>query len=520
MTESPGSNLLQNWIAGAVARSPRKPWVIAADDGRKVDYAQLRDFVGRFATFLQRRGIGPNDRVALLADNSIEQLLCYLGAMAAGATVCTVHIEMNRNQLGGILDRLKPKLILFQADLRLDEALAAADAPRLAIGRHDTPGAVPLFGDVARCAPSEPPNVAKPEDDAVILFTSGTSAKPKGVVLSFREFLSNIDPLAAGFGITADDRLYDFRPFSWNSAQTLGALAVINAGATLVLAQKFSASRFFQHLRDHDVTIATGNPTTINILLNSGQTAHRDSLPKLRFITSSSAPLLLEEWKRFEQKFGIPVAQGCGASEASWIAAIPGEQRRLGTVGRPFAYHDLAVVDADGVRLPAGEIGYVELGGWPGHPFRYLGDDGDIKIHSRGRFRTGDLGRLDADGFLMLTGREKEQIIRGGAKISPVEIDSYLMQCPDVIEAATVGVPDAVYGEEVVSYVVTRTGAGADAAALLRYCATVLPASKAPKQIVISRASLPKTERGKLDRKALVARWTADGNQAGKSSRE
>jgi long-chain acyl-CoA synthetase len=171
-----------------------------------------------------------------------------------------------------------------------------------------------------------------------------------------------------------------------------------------------------------------------------------------------------------------------------------------------LAYHDLAIVDADGRRLPPGETGYVELGGWPDHPFRYLGDDGAIKIHSRGRFRTGDLGCLDADGFLMLTGREKEQIIRGGAKISPVEIDSYLMQRADVIEAATVGVPDAVYGEEVVSYVVTRPGTPVDADELLRYCASVLPAFKAPKQIVIS-ASLPKTERGKLDRKALAQIW-------------
>ena len=274
-----------------------------------------------------------------------------------------------------------------------------------------------------------------------------------------------------------------------------------------MLAEKFSASRFFQHLREHAITVATGNPTTINILLNSEQTAHRDGLPKLRYITSSSAPLLLEEWKRFEQKFGIPVAQGCGASEASWIAAIPGEQRRLGTVGKPLAYHDLAIVDADGRRLPPGEIGYVELGGLPDHPFRYLGDDGEIKIHSRDRYRTGDLGRLDADGFLMLTGREKEQIIRGGAKISPVEINSYLMQRADIIEAATVGVPDAIYGEEVVSYVVTRPGAGVDAAELLRYCATVLPAFKAPKQIVISSSALPKTERGKLDRKALAEKW-------------
>ena len=147
-----------------------------------------------------------------------------------------------------------------------------------------------------------------------------------------------------------------------------------------------------------------------------------------------------------------------------------------------------------------------KLGGLADHPFRYLAEDGEIKVHSRGRIRTGDLGCLDADGFLMLTGREKELIIRGGAKISPVEIDSCLMQRAEVIEAATVGVPDAIYGEEVVSYVVARPGATLDTEELLRYCAAALPAFKAPKQIVLTSA-LPKTERGKLDRKALAERW-------------
>ncbi len=506
-----GSNLLQDWIARAAERAPDKTWVVSADDGRTVSYGALRDVVGRFATLLRERDIGPNDRVALLANNSIEQLLCYFGVMAAGATICTVHVEMNRNQLGSIFERLKPKLILYQDGLQLDDVLDGATAPRLQLGRWDAPETGTLFGEVLCCLPGETATPARPEDDAIILFTSGTSAKPKGVILNFREYLLNIDPLAEGFGITAADRLYDFRPFSWNSAQTLGALTVVNRGATLVLAEKFSASRFFQHVRDHGVTIATGNPTTINILLNSEQTAHHDNLPKLRFMTSSSAPLLLEEWKRFEQKFGIPVAQGCGASEVSWIAAIPGEARRLGRVGRPLAYHDLAIVDAEGRRLPAGEIGYVELGGLGDHAYRYLGEDGEVKTHSRGRFRTGDLGSLDADGYLTLTGREKELIIRGGAKISPVEIDSCLMQCAEVIEAATVGVPDAVYGEEVVSYVVARPGAAIDAAALLRYCAKMLPAFKAPKQIVLS-SSLPKTERGKLDRRALAERWRRETN--------
>ena len=167
-------------------------------------------------------------------------------------------------------------------------------------------------------------------------------------MLSYREHLSNIDPTADGFGITADDRLYDFRSFNWASAQLLGALVPVNRGATLVMAQKFSASRFFPHLREHRVTVAAGNPTTINILLNGDGDAHRDNLPSLRFLTSSSAPLTVEEWRRFEQRFGIPIAQGYGSSETGWIAAIPGETRRHGTVGRPFPYHDVAIVDGNG----------------------------------------------------------------------------------------------------------------------------------------------------------------------------
>ncbi len=503
-----GSNLLRNWIERVARSNPNKPWVISAEDGRSVSYGQLLDTVGQFAAFLRDRNLGPNDRVALLANNSIEQLLCYLGVMAAGATICTIHVEMNRNQLGNIFERLEPKLVLRQDGLQLDDLPAETSAPQFRLGHFDQPERGTLFDELLNYRSGEPSTPAQRDDDAVILFTSGTSAQPKGVVLSYREFLLNIDPLAEGWGLTADDRLYDFRPFSWNSAQTLSALGGVNRGATLILAEKFSASRYFQHLRDYGVTVATGNPTTINILLNSEQTAHRDSLPKLRFITSSSAPLLLGDWKRFEEKFGIPVSQGCGASEIGWIAACPGERRRLGTVGWPFAYLDLAIVDADGRRLPSGEIGYVELGGWPDLPFRYLGEDGEIKIHSRGRLRTGDLGCFDADGFLMLTGREKEQIIRGGAKISPVEIDSYLMQRADVVEAATVGVPDPIYGEEVVSYVVLRPGVPFDAEDLLRYCATVLPPFKAPKQILFAD-ELPKTERGKLDRKALASRWKA-----------
>jgi acyl-coenzyme A synthetase/AMP-(fatty) acid ligase len=509
MQADAGPNLLRDWIDRAAARDAAKPWIVCADDGRAVSYGQLRNLTGRIATVLAARGIGRNDRVALLANNSVEHLLVYFGVMAYGATICTVHVEMNRNQLDNIFARLAPKLVLHQDGLDLEGLLATVSAPKIRLARWDTAPSDTFFGEAARAEPGGAQCGAAPDDDAVILFTSGTSARPKGVVLNFREHLSNIAPTADGFGLAAGDRVYDFRSFNWASAQLLGALVPVERGATLVMAEKFSASRFFDHVREHRVTVAAGNPTTINFLLNSEQGAHRDNLPSLRFLTSSSAPLTVEEWRRFEQKFGVPVAQGYGSSETGWIAAIPGETRRLGTVGRPLPYHALAIVDADGRRVPPGETGQVEIGGFDGHCYRYLGEDGSVTVACRGRIRTGDLGALDADGFLSLTGREKELIIRGGVNISPVEIDSFLMQRPELIEVATVGVPDAVYGEEVVSYVVARPGASIDEAALLRYCGDGLPAFKAPKRIVLS-ASLPKTERGKLDRRALAERWNRE----------
>ena len=372
---------------------------------------------------------------------------------------------------------------------------------------------MPMPAFTSRLPHCEPTDInlasTRPQDDACILFTSGTSARPKGVVLTFRELLANVEPTADGLGLTVDDRIYDFRSFNWCSAQVLSALAPLSRGATLILGRKFTRSRFFQHVAEHGATIAAGNPTTINMLLNSDDPLNVEALASLRFVISSSAPLLSEDWRRFEQHFGIPVAQSYGCSEIGWIATNPGADRHIGTVGKPARYHKLAIVNDRGQTLPMGDIGHVEVGGFADNDYRYLADDGTIKVHCRGRLRTGDIGFLDADGYLHITGREKDLIIRGGINISPLEIDSILLQRPEIIEVATVGVPDQTYGEEVVSFVVARPGATIDVDDLLRYCGAVLPASKAPKQIVLSN-HLPKTARGKLDRRALAEQWTSD----------
>lgn len=498
---------LRDWIDRAAGRDPDKSYIVCADDGRRITYGEFQRLTRQVGTFLRRQDIGTNGRIALLCENSIEHLACYFGVMGYGATICTIHVEMNRRHFANIFARLKPDVILYQAGLGLEDLMENVPAPHLALGFWDKPQSEDFFGRVARCEPSTAHLATTgARDDAVIFFTSGTDTLPKGVVLSYREHLGNIIPTAAGFGVTTDDLVYDFRSLNWASAQLLGALVPLSCGATLVLARKFSVRGYFQHIREHGATVAAGNPTTINMLLNSETDAHRSNLPSLRFITSSSAPLLLDEWRRFEERFGIPIMQGYGSSETGWIAAQCPEDCRFGTVGKPLGYHQLAIVNAEGERLPAGQIGSVEIGCFAGNEYRYLAEDGSIKVNARERVKTGDLGFLDSDGYLHLTGREKELIIRGGVNISPLEIDSLLMQRADLIEAAAVGVPHEIYGEEVVCYVVPRPGAALNAEELLRYCNATLPAFKAPKQIVFSQ-QLPKNERGKLDRKALVEQW-------------
>jgi acyl-coenzyme A synthetase/AMP-(fatty) acid ligase len=504
-----GPNLLRNWIDCAAERDPDKAYIVSVDDRRSFSYRQLQRLTRQIATFLAEGRIRTNDRIALLASNSIEHLVCYIGVMAYGATICTIHVEMNRGHLAQILLALNPRLVVFDAGLGLDDIVAKTSAPCLPLGSFDHDAHDGFYKSVTDCEPTDI-NLAstRPRDDACVLFTSGTSAHPKGVVLTFRELLSNVEPTADGLGMTGADRIYDFRSFNWCSAQVLSALAPLSRGATLILGKKFTRSRFFQNIADYDATISAGNPTTINMLLNGDDPPKAQALSSLRFVISSSAPLLSEDWRRFEQHFGIPVAQSYGCSEIGWIATNPGAGRHFDSVGKPAPYLKLAIVNDRGQPVPVGEIGQVEVGSFPDNDYRYLADDGTIKIHSRGRLRTGDVGFLDTDGYLHITGREKDLIIRGGINISPLEIDSILMQRPEVSEVATVGIPDRTYGEEVVSFVVARPGVNIDVDDLLRYCGTFLPASKAPKQIVLSK-HLPKSARGKLDRKALAQQWTS-----------
>ncbi|HEY5607549.1 MAG TPA: AMP-binding protein, partial [Alphaproteobacteria bacterium] len=316
-------------IADNARAYPDKPYVVAVDQqNTALSYRELGRMTRRIARFLAARNIAANDRVLLLADNTWEGMALYLGVLARGATVCTPNVEMNAAHLAEIVRALQPRLVLCQDDLALDHLRGETAAEWF--------GFAAFLAALAALPDEALPPVNGRHDHAVIFYTSGTVAKPKGVIYTHETLWCNFDAVAEMIGLRADDRILDFRSHSWISAQEMGLGGPLTRGATVIMARRFSATRYFDWVREHRVNIGVCVPTGINMLLNRPHAARAADMPHLRFMTSSSAPLVVEQWRAFEDLYGVPIAQGYGASECGWIAGAHRDSRRIATVGRPI----------------------------------------------------------------------------------------------------------------------------------------------------------------------------------------
>ena len=499
---------IRDLIADGARTHGNQVYVKSVDQGGKeLTYSQLLDLTNRIAHALEGLGLGPGDRILLLSDNSIEFLLVYLGVLRYGAALATVNIDANREHLAGICRAIDPKLILYEAGHGLDALSREAPGTWKPLGEWQECGSSGLFAELAGFAPDydEPP-LCRPDDAAVIFYTSGTVAKPKGVIYSHRVLFYNFDAVGDWIGLNPGDRILDFRPYSWCSAMEMGLGGPLVRGATVIMARRFSRRRYFEWIAGNGVNVAVCVPTAINRLLSEPVDVRPEDIASLRFVVSSSAPLLEEHWRAFEERYSTRVIQGYGSSEGGWTCGQPVDARKFGTVGKPLKHQLLWIVDPGGERLADGGTGEIVVGGGKQQASGFLSDDGEVEMRDPEPLRTGDLGFIDEDGQVVITGRVKDIIIRGGVNIAPLEIDAALASHPAVAEAATVGVHDRIYGEEIVSYITLKSGTVVSVEELAEHCRGILPEFKTPKEIILAD-SLPKTPRGKLDRKALVAQW-------------
>ena len=514
-----GYRSVLSMIREHAGRAPDQDCLVAIDQHTALTWRQLYRITNKLSAWLHERKIGANDRVLVLTDNSLENLILYFGIQRHGATFCTVNVDINAHHMSEIIDRLSPEIVLWHDALDLADIRKTAPGTWIPFGAADPDGTAAADGGLfealnAYDGDTEPDEVSTMDDAAVICFTSGTTDRPKGVIHSFGNYNAIGAQTAYLWGLTGDDRVLEYRSFSWSSSHQIVLQPLLFGGGCVVFAPKFSFSRLFGWIRDYRITKAIGIPAVVNMLLDRPADEETGSLETLEFMSCSTAPLMEEQHRRFEQTYGIKLIQHYGMSEGGTVAGNHHLARRIGSVGKPGIGQNLVIIDEDGKPAPPGTEGEIEIGG-PQNATAYLNPDGGIEPVRGKRLKTGDLGVLDDDGYLRITGRAKELIIRGGVNIAPLEIDNIVMQHEDVMEVCTIGVPDSIYGEAVVCYAVPRTGRSLSADDIARHCAALLPDFKQPADIIVTE-SIARNARGKVDRNAMKDIWT--GTHPGKAS--
>lgn len=493
-------------------RDPAKIAIVDLDSESAITFGELDQLTTDVAVFLKQHGVTKGSRVLLLSDENLEKLLLWFGIWRLGAVVCPLNIEINEKVLASLAPAVNPALVLYHKDLNVDALVGDHKAPRLRFGAWSAKAAADpqdqVFAALSRGhRAAEVPERNAPEDIACIFCTSGTTSRPKIVVYDHCAYWLNGLSTLEFLGLTADDRTLEYRSFGWNSAQVLSLMPFLEKGLTMHVAKRFSHSRFFEWIRKYGITFSAGVPTVLNMLLHKPLGYTAKDVPTLRLMSCSTAPLTAQQWLQFEEMYGVKLLQMYGMSEAGWVCGNRTYKNRMGTVGVPALHQEFAIVDAAGKPCPPGVEGEVTAGG-PHTAIGYLMDDGTIERIRPNRIKTGDLAIEDEDGFIRVTGRTKDLIIRGGMNIAPVEIDEILLKHPGILEAAAVGVPDPIYGEEVVCYAVAKPGVELTEASVREHCAQFLPPPKMPKQIFIVH-DLPKSDRGKVLRDRLREDWLA-----------
>lgn len=486
--------------------------LVVTADRTTVSYGALATVVDDLAARLRGMGLRRADPVGLVCPNDAEFVVGLLGAARAGLVVAPIDPALPETQMSARIEELGAQAILT-SPLAVGPRSAVARVPawtlRVDVSRAGTATATL---DTAARAVRQSRDHGISDQDAIILFTAGTTDRAKMVPLTHANVAASVQGICAGYELGPGDATVAVMPFFHGHGLFTALLATLASGGSVLLPERgrFSAHTFWDDVRHAAATWITAVPTMYEILLNrAAREFPGTDVAPLRFVRSCSAPLNAATGRAIERTLGVPLLSAYGMTEtAHQTASEPLPQHgplKYGSVGRPTGV-DLRVLDQQGQPVPAGAEGEVWVQG-PTVARGYLRDPVETaRSFVDGWFRTGDLGSLDEDGYLFLTGRIKNLINRGGEKIAPEHVEDILAGCPGVAEAAVFAIPDATYGERVGAAVVLCQGESIGAEEILRYCRGGLSAFELPDRLDIV-AALPHTPKGALDRRAVEARY-------------
>ncbi len=463
-------------------QNPDAPCV--ADDDSELNNAQFADAVRRAAATLHAHGVSAGDVVAVMLPNNISLVVSLFAAWRLGAAVTPIN----------------PALVAAEVAYQSSDAAAT-----VLVTDHEADFGVTALhpNELTAAAPTD--MAAAPSDDglALLIYTSGTTGRPKGLMLDH----SNLDAMCGmvidAFRLTAADRSLLILPLFHVNGIVVSTLSPLLVGGSATIAGRFSPKTFFDRLQRCSATYFSAVPTIYTMLADLPAHVAPDT-SAVRFAVCGAAPASVELLDKFESRYGITIVEGYGLTEgtcASTINPLDGP-RKAGTVGLPLPGLTIRIADADGEPVPDGEAGEVLIQG-PNVMRGYLNrPDETARTIDDGWLHTGDIGRLDPDGYLVLVDRAKDMIIRGGENVYPKEIESVVYQLPEIAEAAVVGRSSGVYGEEPVLFVALNSGAALTAEQVLEHARQNLSKYKLPVEITIL-AALPKNAVGKLDKPSL-----------------
>jgi acyl-CoA synthetase (AMP-forming)/AMP-acid ligase II len=483
---------------------PNHPAVILPEDGSATSYRALADQVEALAAVLRGSGLQPGERVGIVLPNGIEYLTAFLAVTRARLVAAPLNPAYKAEEFRFYLEDAGALLVI--ATPRPHPAREAATALGLPVWSavRDDSGAVYFDGEGAHAGPLPAPEAPRPDDAALFLHTSGTTSRPKGVPLTHGNLMASLRNIAGHYRLTPADTTLVVMPL-FHVHGLLGAtLSTFLSGGTAVVPSRFSAGAFWPAARAHRATWYSAVPTIHQVLLSRADADAAPAASGFRFIRSCSSALAPATLAQLEARFGAPVLEAYGMTEASHQMSsnpLPPAAHKAGTVGHGSGV-EVGIMDEAGNLLPAGTQGEVVIRGPNVTRGYHNNPEANVAAFTNGWFRTGDRGALDADGYLTLIGRIKELINRGGEKISPLEVDAALLTHPAVAEAASFAAPDAKYGEEVHAAVVLR--GDATAADLQAHCGGRLADFKVPKVIHIVK-ELPKGPTGKVQRRFMAA---------------